>query len=122
MGTDKHPAIPCEKNYKTEEAAQFKNFIHEDYRYNLYLDGLPAAVRVRDPQTGELETHYQDGIPIGYFDEMMSKYVVYNHLHMEVLYNQPSGKGKQVVGLEVEPRSYEQGTLISWDYSISAPV
>jgi len=27
MGIEKHPAIPCERNYVQEEAQQFKNFI-----------------------------------------------------------------------------------------------
>ena len=69
MGIDKHPAIPCSKEYSDEEALKFKEFIEQDYHYNLYLDGLPAAVRVRNPMTDELEaTNYQEGIPIGYYD------------------------------------------------------
>ena len=59
---NKHPAIPCSKTYNPADIDKFKWFINEDYRYNLYLDGLPAAVRLRDPQTGELDTNYMDGI------------------------------------------------------------
>ena len=44
---------------------KFETLISEGYHYNLYLDGLPAAVKIRDPETGELETNYQDGIPVG---------------------------------------------------------
>ena len=47
----------------------FSDFINEDYRYNLYLDGLPAAVRLRNKETGELELNYQDGIPVGFYDD-----------------------------------------------------
>ena len=91
MGIDKHPAIPCSKEYSDEEALKFKEFIEQDYHYNLYLDGLPAAVRVRNPMTDELEaTNYQEGIPIGYYDAELAKYFVYNHLHIEVLFNNPT--------------------------------
>lgn len=69
MGIDKHPAIPCNKVYKQEEARQFTNFIDGGYGYTLYLDGLPAAVKVRNRYDGTLETLYSEGIPIGYYDE-----------------------------------------------------
>lgn len=85
----------------------FADFIGEDYRYNLYLDGLPAAVRLRNKETGELELNYHDGIPVGFKDDYQDKFFVYNHLHMEVKYNKVSEKIKQIVGFVIEPRSVE---------------
>ena len=67
----------------------------------MYLDGLPSAVMLRNPLTGELETTYGDGIPVGYYDEDKSQFIVYNHLHMEIRYNESSDKKKNIVGFEV---------------------
>ena len=118
MGVDMNPSILCTKNYKQNEADQFIDFIKEGYRYNLYLDGLPAAVYERNQSTGELKIHYSEGIPIGYFDETLAKYVIYNHLHMEVQFNRPNGgSGKQIVGFEVEPRSIaSDGGPLTWGF------
>ena len=116
FGIDKHPSIPCTKKYDFSETLKFQNFISKDFRYNLYLDGLPAAVLLRNPQTGELETSYEDGIPVGYYNEDENTYVVYNHLHMDVKYNKVSKSIKQIVGFEIEPRSVQKQEMISWDH------
>ena len=86
---------------------KFVDFIKEDYRFNLYLDGLPAAVSLRNKETGQLELNYEDGIPVGFYDDFLDKFFVYNHLHMEVRYNKVSEKIKQIVGFTIEPRSVE---------------
>ena len=48
---------------------QFINFIKNDFKYKLYLDGMPSAVLVRNEETGELEPDYEHGIPVGRWDE-----------------------------------------------------
>ena len=57
--------------------------IENDYHFKLYVDGLPSAVVVRDPETGEVHNEYQDGIPIGkaVYDSTTdsTKYILYNH-------------------------------------------
>ena len=58
FGVDKHPIIPCTKNFDYQRAQSFRNFIKEDFHYNMYLDGIPAAVQIRDPETGQLTTSY----------------------------------------------------------------
>ena len=94
-----------------------------DYHYNLYLDGLPAAVRIRNPETGELETNYQDGIPVGHFDieKENLKWILYNHLHMTIYYRKEN-KNKQIVGFEVEPRAIMFNEMISWEHEMSTPI
>ena len=83
----------------------------------MYLDGLPAAVRLRDPLTGEPSIGYGEGIPVGYYDEHESKHVVYNHLHIEVEYNQDGDSNKSyIVGFIVEPRSIKSDAMLTWDY------
>lgn len=101
---------------------QFKNFIQHDFRYNLYLDGLPAAVRIRDPLTGEPSIGYGEGIPVGYFDELESRSVLYNHLHIEVQYNKASERKQNIVGFVVEPRSIQSDALIQWEFFPETPV
>ena len=122
FGIDKHPSIPCTKSYDHVEALRFEYFIDEEYQYNLYLDGLPAAVVLRNHETGELETSYQDGIPVGYYDKNLKEYIVYNHLHMEVKYSKVSKTVKQIVGFEIEPRSVHKQSMISWDHEQSTAV
>ena len=56
-------------NYNDVEVLTFKSFVMGEYHYNLYLDGLPAAVRLRNKETGELELNYEDGIPVGFLGE-----------------------------------------------------
>ena len=36
----------CRKEYTAEEAAQFEEFIRDEYTAHLVLDNLPAAVRL----------------------------------------------------------------------------
>ena len=91
------------------------------YHYNLYLDGLPAAVKLRNPETGELDINYQDGIPVGVYNMDLNKWILYNHLHM-VVYYRKENKNKQIVGFEVEPRSIQFNEMISWDHEINTPI
>lgn len=46
--TCKHVIIQvlCRKEYTAEEAAQFEEFIRDEYTAHLVLDNLPAAVRL----------------------------------------------------------------------------
>ena len=55
----------------------------EDYHYRLFIDGLPSATNVRDPETGMVHANYMSGIPVGklVYDESdeFFKYILYNH-------------------------------------------
>ena len=80
-------------------------------RYQLYLDGLPAATIIRDPESGAVHTSYGDGIPVGkvVFDAIsqQGRHILYNHLNILVKTQPvPESNELRIVGFEVEPRSY----------------
>ena len=52
---------------------------------------------------------------MGYKRPEDGKWIIFNHLHMEVQYNKV-GNRAQVVGFIVEPRSILNGYPITWDY------
>lgn len=47
----------------------------------MYLDGLPSASIMKDPETGVTKPNYKDGVPVGKVLEVngIAKYVLYNH-------------------------------------------
>lgn len=94
--------------------------IDNQFGFKLYLDGLPSAVVVRDPVTGEVHNEYDDGIPVGkviYDKDGNKKYVLYNHWIL-TMKTQPVAESKnhRIVGFEVEPRSYAKNSIIQNEY------
>ena len=76
------------------------------YRYRLYLDNLPSATMVREEETGKIIPNYDDGIPVGVYNEKDDTVMLYNHLSMTVLTHFEGGSDKQrIVGFEIEPQS-----------------
>ena len=53
------------------QARMLKRFIDDEYRVNMILDNLPAAVRteVFDPESGAGDTLYERGFPVGFKDD-----------------------------------------------------
>ena len=82
----------------------------------MYLDGLPAAVQIRDPETTEISTNFQSGIPIGKISETDGSVIIYNHLHINVKYHNKDEKKMQVVSFEIEPRSIAAEEFVRWSY------
>ena len=104
---DREPHAVCTKNYPLKMSTMFNNFMRNGFGYQLYLDGLPAAVMLRDPATGDMSKSYSTDIPIGYRNSNSEReeFVVYNHLDMEIMYNTVGTNKAQVVGFVVTPRS-----------------
>ena len=65
MGQNKFNAIPCNRTLTDYQYSTFEQAIIMDYRFRLYIDGLPSAVIIRDPETGKVHKDYYDGIPVG---------------------------------------------------------
>ena len=87
--------------------------IQNDYRYRLYLDDLPSATMERNDETGEFEPDYDDGVPIGIFDEDSGRILIYNHLVMTVLTHHEGGRNddfQRIVGFDIEPQSIHVDT------------
>ena len=93
-----------------------------DFRYRLYIDGLPSAVIIRDPETGKVHKDYFDGIPVGKMvkgdQDGVFNYVLYNHwvITTRVQPLEGSSKSFRIVGFEVEPRSYGKGEEVTGEY------
>lgn len=94
----------------------------------MYIDGLPAAVIIRDPVSGELHPNYDDGIPVGRLandpETGELKYILYNDWNLTVRLTEQEGSDKhmQIVGFEVEPRSYDPLSPITRDYKPHKPL
>jgi len=86
------------------------------YKFRLYVDGLPAAVREHDPITGIThKTDYDHGVPVGKLinDNGVEdlKYILYNHWDIIVKTSSVSESNKvRIVGFEVEPHSIALGS------------
>ena len=105
----------------------FKEVIAENYHYRLFVDNLPSATKIRDPETGVEHKDYQSGIPVGklVYDETGTffKYILYNHWNI-VITTAPveDSLHHRILGFDVEPRSYAQGELRHWDYKGHKPL
>ena len=89
----------------------FQKTILDDFRFRLFIDDLPSATIVRNPETGTVHTDYQSGVPVGKLvrtaDQADFKYILYNHWNIVIKTQQVENSLHQrVVGFEVEPRSY----------------
>lgn len=129
VGQQKGTAHACAPRQLNEfQYEKFKQAIFDDYRYHLYIDGLPAAVIIRDPVSGKLHPDYDDGIPVGKLvndpDSGELKYVLYNDWSLTVRTTEVEGSDRhvQIVGFEVEPRSYDPLSPITKEYRPHKPL
>lgn len=91
----------------------FKEAILNNYHYRLFIDGLPSATMVRNPETGDVHDDFMSGIPVGklVYDEagINYKYILYNHWNIIIKTQEVENSLHQrIVGFEVEPRSFAQ--------------
>ena len=108
FGKDKNEIL-CTKYLQPGEAEMFSYLIENDFKYKLYLDGLPSATIMRDDHNREMEPDYSVGIPIGRYDGE-GQVAIYNHLDIFVIvHNTPEGHHR-IVGFEVEPYSMAEGS------------
>ena len=71
-GLDENCKVVCRGAPLTKaQARMLKRFIDDEYRVNMILDNLPAAVRTErvDPETGESDALYERGFPVGFKDD-----------------------------------------------------
>ena len=89
------------------QVEQFRLFSQNDYRYKLYLDGLPSATMTKDPSTGKLVPDFTGGIPVGEYDHETGKTKIFNHLTFEVKVHltETEPVEKHIVGFKVYPMS-----------------
>ncbi len=121
VGQNKINANPCSRNLTDQQISDFKEAILYRYKFRLYVDGLPSAVLIRDPETGAVHKDFDSGVPVGKLintgDVENMRYVLYNHWNIVVKTSPvPESKNHRIVGFEVEPRSYAQGETVNLQF------
>ncbi|KAF2722356.1 hypothetical protein K431DRAFT_222306 [Polychaeton citri CBS 116435] len=92
----------CDQQVFEPRDAKFVNTrIMQAYNINWLIDGLPAAERFRDPNTGT--DFYQPGFALG--DVVKGAPRLHNHFDIEIEYHQASTEFFRVVGIIVRPAS-----------------
>ena len=76
---------------------------------------------VRDPITGDIHDDFMSGIPVGKLQYITEgehfRYILYNHWNIIIKTQKVENSlHERIVGFEVEPRSFEQGQQIAWEW------
>lgn len=95
----------CSANYTATDFEYLTEVIKDQYKYDMYLDNLPAIVTNNWYVPGR--SFATSGVPVGRFDEDTDAFVFYNHFHIdvEVTPDMDSENYYRVVGFTVEPIS-----------------
>ncbi|XP_008808506.2 transmembrane 9 superfamily member 7-like isoform X2 [Phoenix dactylifera] len=110
MRTDETCKVACRTKLTPEAAKNFKEKIDDEYRVNMILDNLPAAVP-RPRRDASQPPSYEHGFRVGYKQSQFTanngeKYYINNHLSFRVMYHKdPENEDARVVGFEVTPSS-----------------
>lgn len=111
MGEHKVNTTACERILTDSQIENFKEVIKYRYHYRLFVDDLPSATLLRDPENGVVHTDYFSGIPVGkmVYDEagQRYRYILYNHWNINIdVQEVEDSLHRRIVGFTVEPRSY----------------
>ena len=135
IGGERYNEQPCQRRLTQYQYEMFMHAINTNMHYKLYLDGLPAAVINRNPVTGDVSTDYKEGVPVGRTvwssdgdtGSLTKKFILYNHWNIVVKVHPVENSNQvQVVGFEIEPRSYtpsiEPERSPNWEYKVHRPL
>ncbi|KAK1436888.1 hypothetical protein QVD17_02672 [Tagetes erecta] len=117
--------VSCRVKLDAKSTKRFKEMIDDEYRVNMILDNLPAAV-VRqsydEDNAGSESTTYEHGFHVGakgYYAGMKDAiYIIRNHLSFKVIYHKNlDNKTARIVGFEVIPVSikHEYKEWVDWN-------
>ncbi|KAL0908024.1 hypothetical protein M5K25_022487 [Dendrobium thyrsiflorum] len=110
MRIDESCKVACRQKLTVEGVKNFKEKIDDEYRVNMILDNLPAAVPRQRRDASQIPS-YEHGFRVGYKDSQVSgskdeKYYINNHLAFTVKYHKdPDSDDARIVGFEVTPSS-----------------
>ena len=100
-----HCQVLCQVTISAAEAHALATHIKYGYHNNWIIDNLPSAA-VGTTASGQRQTHYAGGFPIGFYVKDAKEAFVFNHVNIILEYHNPDGKeGHRVVGFKVEPMS-----------------
>lgn len=94
-------------NWHVEDSQKVISRIEHDYFVHLLVDNLPAATRVLNPDTNELQ--FEHGYRLGRMFE--GKHYINNHLKLILWHHKHTPNTFRVVGFEVEAKSVYHGDL-----------
>lgn len=94
-------------HWSPQESQTVDDRIQHEYFVHLLVDNLPAATRVINPETNELQ--FEHGYRLG--TDMDGNSYINNHLKLTLLYHKPSPEIYRVVGFHVEARSISLNDL-----------
>jgi len=102
------------------QARQFQEKIGYDYKVNMILDNLPAAVVKMESDDGVPIKTYERGFPVGFKSSIEGgdtvQYYLNNHLRFTILYHRDTESGlSRIVGFEVEPLSVKHSYGAFWE-------
>ena len=97
--------VLCQVTLTKVEAHTLGTHIKYGYHNNWIIDNMPGA-SVGLTSSGQHQTHYAGGFPIGFIAQDTKETFVYNHFNIMLEYhNQEWKEGHRVVGFAVEPIS-----------------
>ena len=100
-----HCQVLCQVTPTKAQAGSLFTHIKYGYHNNWIIDNLPSAA-VGTTASGQRQTHYAGGFPIGFYVRETKEAFVFNHVNIILEYHNPDGKdGHRVVGFKVEPMS-----------------
>lgn len=102
MGLNETCKAVCKGQIFTDRDASFVNSrIYQGYNLNWLIDGLPAAQKMKDPDSDK--EFYSPGFALGSVQEGIS--VLNNHYDIVIDYHKASKDSYRVVGVLVDPYS-----------------
>mmetsp|Transcript_43573 Transcript_43573/g.52697 ORF Transcript_43573/g.52697 Transcript_43573/m.52697 type:complete len:637 (+) Transcript_43573:122-2032(+) len=111
MRLDEKCKVVCKAEVLTaDQTKNFKEKIDDEYRINMILDNLPAAMVKYREEGGESVKMYEMGFPIGFKasteEAGTPKHFLNNHLRFTILYHKDIETDlARIVGFEVQPTS-----------------
>ncbi|XP_020583677.1 transmembrane 9 superfamily member 7-like [Phalaenopsis equestris] len=113
MRKDETCKVACRVKLSQKAAKRFKEKIDDEYRVNMILDNLPAAVP-RQRKDGNHDLTYEHGFRVG-IKSKNKKYYINNHLNFKVMYHKDLDADEgRIVGFEVIPSSVKH-EYTEWD-------
>ncbi|KAI8923882.1 hypothetical protein BC831DRAFT_551805 [Entophlyctis helioformis] len=129
----------CSKPLHKRDVLLARQMIRDDYHVEWILDDLPGATAKASVGGPVTEKRYDVGFPLGFHNERTGELNIYNHLLLNIIYQQAPG-GILILGFEVYPKSVkhidgqcplnvdtgvtmpmtlpETGMTLEWSYSV----
>lgn len=112
----------CKQEYTPAQLVQLEEKIKEYYVVHWIVDNIPAAtvflleeIDDQGQPTGNSDTVYEKGFPLGYVDQESKKAYINNHVRLVLSYHEDAASfnGFRIVGFQVQAFSLKHGAKIA---------